>query len=290
MSTEQKSKTVLITGATDGIGQYTAKALLTMGCEVVIAARNADKLEKTLQEFRRQIPDARVEGLLLDLADLEKVRQAASEYRRRFGRLDVLINNAGLIVSSLQKTVQGYEIQFGVNHLGHFLLTLSLMNLLEAATEPSIIHVSSHAHYGGKLDFDNLRGEKSGYNGFAAYAQSKLANVLFSNELARRYPQVASNALHPGPVRTGFGNKPGGFYKLIWTIASPFLWSAEQGAQNSIRLATSPALKGVTGQYFDPRKGACRPSRKAQDVQLAQQLWDWSLKAVEPHLLKDAQW
>lgn len=287
MSPEQQ-KTILITGATDGIGQHTAKVLTSMGYEVVIAARNADKLEKTLQELRRQIPDARVEGLLLDLASLEKVRQAAGEYRRRFGRLDVLINNAGLIVSSLQKTAQGYELQFGVNHLGHFLLTLSLMDLLEAAAEPRVIHVSSHAHYGGKLDFDNLRGEKPGYSGFAAYAQSKLANVLFSNELARRYPQVSSNALHPGPVRTGFGSKPGGFYKLVWALASPFLWSAEQGAQNSIRLATDPALKGVTGQYFDPRKGARYPSRKAQDAQLAQKLWDWSLEAAGPYLRKDA--
>ncbi len=287
MPSDQR-KTILITGATDGIGQYTAEVLVSMGHEVVIAARNADKLEKTVEAFRRQIPDANVEGILLDLADLEKVRQAAEAYRSRFGRLDVLINNAGLITSTLQKTAQGYEMQFGVNHLGHFLLTLSLMDLLEAAAEPRVVHVSSHAHYGGKLDFDNLRGEKPGYNGFAAYAQSKLANVLFSNELARRHPRVSSNALHPGPIRTRFGNKPGGLFNLVWAMLSPFLWSVEQGAQTSIRLATDPALKGVTGQYFDPRKGPRYPSRTAQDAQLAQNLWAWSLEAVAPYLHKDA--
>ena len=168
--------------------------------------------------------------------------------------------------------------------MGHFLLTLHLIDLLEAAPAPRILHLSSHAHYAGKLDFDNLRGEKPGYKAFAAYAQSKLANVLFSNELARRYPHVPSNALHPGAIRTQFGFGPGGLIKIVWALVSPFFWSVEKGARTSVRVASDPSLEGVTGQYFDPRIGPRYPSRLAQDPELAQRLWDWSLAAVEPYM------
>lgn len=149
--------------------------------------------------------------------------------------------------------------------------------MLEKAPAPRVVNVSSHLHYGGQIDFDNLRGEKAGYNGMKAYAQSKLANVLFAREFARRYPHIACNALHPGVVRTRFANKSGGLlYSLGWTLVKPFLISVEQGAQNSIRAASDPALSGVTGQYFDPRKGPRYPSRTAQDPNLALRLWEWS--------------
>ncbi len=277
---ENANKRVLITGGNDGIGKCTALGLARRGYSVIIAGRNAEKVRTAVEEVKSATGNAAIDMLWIDLADLETVRAAAAEYRERFGGLDVLINNAGIVTASQEKTAQGFEKQFGVNHLGHFLLTMLLLDMLEAAPEPRVVNVSSHAHYAGVLDFDSLRGESPRYQGFKAYAQSKLANVLFTREFARRYPHISCNALHPGAIRTRFGNKTGWFFSLAWTLAKPFLLTVEQGAQTSIRVAADPELAGVTGQYFDPRIGPRYPSRKAQDPQLAQMLWDWSVHAA----------
>lgn len=277
MMDNKDAKRVLITGGSDGIGQYTALGLARKGYAITLACRNENKGSKVAEEIVAITGNPDIDLLIMDLADLNSVRRAAAEYQNQFERLDVLINNAGIFMADLEKTAQGYEKQFGVNHLGHFLLTKLLLGMLEKAPAPRVVNVSSHLHYGGQIDFDNLRGEKAGYNGMKAYAQSKLANVLFAREFARRYPHIACNALHPGVVRTRFANKSGGLlYSLGWTLVKPFLISVEQGAQNSIRAASDPALSGVTGQYFDPRKGPRYPSRTAQDPNLALRLWEWS--------------
>lgn len=277
---ENDLKRALITGGNDGIGKYTAIGLAQKGFAVTISARNTDKGKRAVEEIKKASANTHIDMLPLDLADLQSVRRAVAEYRARFDRLDVLINNAGIVTSALEKTAQGFEMQFGVNHLGHFLLTQLLLDMLEAAPEPRVINVSSHAHYRGQLDFDNLRGEKPGYDGLKAYMQSKLANVLFTREFARRYPRIACNALHPGAVRTRFANKTGLLFSLGWTLVKPFLISVERGAETSIRLASDPAIAGVTGQYFDPRRGARYPSRTAQDPGLALRLWEWSEEAA----------
>ncbi len=273
-------KRVLITGGNDGIGFHTALELARKDFAVVIAGRNAEKTQAAVAQIKAATGNGNTDHLMLDLADINSVCRAAEEFRSRFGRLDVLINNAGLVTSALEKTAQGYELQFGVNHLGHFLLTMRLLDLLEASPEPRVVNVSSHAHYGGRIDFDNLRGEKPGYKGFEAYMQSKLANVLFTREMARRYPHIACNALHPGAIRTRFGNKTGLLFNIGWSLVKPFLWSVERGAQTTIRVASDPSLATVSGQYFDPRIGPRYPSRKAQDPELAQKLWDWSMQAI----------
>ena len=170
-------------------------------------------------------------------------------------------------------------MQFGVNHLGHFLLTKLLLPQLLAAPAPRVLHVSSRGHFGGSIDWGNLRGERGqeAYQGLAAYAQSKLANVLFARELARRYPQISSNALHPGVVRTSIANKGGNFWiSLGWTIGKLFMISEEKGAQTSIYLASSPEVADVSGQYFDENQAQRFPSRKAQDDSLAARLWELS--------------
>lgn len=274
-------KHVLITGANEGIGKATAHALAQKGFAVIMACRNMEKAESALAEIKQRTGNRNVELLPLDLSDLNSVQQAAKLYRERYPRLDVLLNNAGIITSVLEKTAQGFERQFGVNHLGHYLLTRLLLDLVEAAPEPRIVNVSSHLHYRGELDFGTLRGENADhYDGLKAYGQSKLANILFTRELARRYPNIACNALHPGVVRTRFGNKPGSYYSPFWTLFKPLLVTPEKGARTSVLLASDPSLAGTTGQYFWPRRGARYPSRIAQNPELALQLWNWSEEAV----------
>lgn len=277
---DYNDKQVLITGGNDGIGKQTTLGLARMGYSITIACRNQEKGKAALAEIIAASGNERIDLLPLDLADLQDVRRAASTFTERGKPLDVLINNAGIVVTELQKTVQGYELQFGVNHLGHFLLTSLLLDALQAAPAPRVVNVSSHVHYSGSMDFDNLRGEKAGYNGLKAYAQSKLANVLFTREFARRYPEIACNAIHPGAVRTRFANKSGGWYSLGWTILSPLLISQEKGARTSIYVASDPAVSGVSGQYFYARNKTRYPSRTAQDPELAKQLWVWSEAAV----------
>lgn len=283
---DHQLKHVLITGANEGIGKATAHALAQKGFAVIMACRNMEKAETALAEIKNSSGNPNVELLPLDLSDLNSVQRCAQLYRERYSRLDVLLNNAGIITSALEKTAQGFERQFGVNHLGHFLLTKLLLDMVKAAPEPRIVNVSSHLHYRRQLDFGTLRGENADtYDGLKAYGQSKLANVLFTLELARRYPDIACNALHPGVVRTRFGNKPGSYYSPFWTLFKPFLVTPEKGARTSILLASDPSVSGVTGKYFWPRMGARYPSRTAQNPELALQLWNWSEETVREWLV-----
>lgn len=275
-------KIILITGGNDGIGKWTAIGLAKMGATVLIACRNPEKAEKALLEIRAQSGNPNVQALPLDLASFDSIRQCAAHFQAQYAKLDVLINNAGLYTSTLQRTREGYELQFGVNHLGHFLLTQLLLSQLQASDNPRVVNVSSVGHYQGKIDFDNLRGELPRYSGWAAYTRSKLANVLFTRELARRYPNMISNCLHPGGVRTNIATKDANLLvKTVWNLFKPRMVSQEEGAKTSIYLATSPEVANVTGKYFDEKQNIRNPSKLAQDDALAKKLWEYSAAAIE---------
>lgn len=274
-----RNQTILITGGNDGIGRATAQVLLERGHRVVIAGRSPVKLEAAVATLRHRTGSDNVEWLECDLASLDSVRTATDTFLERHGQLDVLINNAGIFTNDLQLSSDGYELQFAVNHLGHFLLTNKLMPLLSDAPEGRIVNLASVAHFHGKLDFSSLRGEGGAeeYNGLHAYAQSKLANVLFTRELARRYPEVESNCLHPGVVRTRIANKRARWYfSLLWTFYKPFMRPTRCGARTPLYLALSPEIRGVSGRYFDERQCCRKPSDAARDPELADRLWSIS--------------
>jgi NAD(P)-dependent dehydrogenase (short-subunit alcohol dehydrogenase family) len=293
-----QDKIVLITGGNAGIGRATARRLSEMGAEVVLACRSRARGEAAAQDIMRKTGNNKVSVIHCDLASFDSIRRAAGVFAAKYDRLDVLINNAGVFTTDLKRTREGFELQFGVNHLGHFLLTKLLLDHLKFSLQPRIVNVSSADHYRGDIDFNNLRGQKgaASYSGFKAYCQSKLANVLFTRELARRHPQIDCNCLHPGMVRTRFINKDSKWYiSLGWTLLKPFMASKENGAETSVYLATSPAIEGVSGEYFDQKQRRRNPSEKARDDKLARKLWtvseqfagefgmkkDWRIEGLE---------
>lgn len=277
-----QGKTILITGGNDGIGKATAIGLAKMGAKVVIACRNLEKAEQALLEIQKESRNPNIHALPLDLASFDSIRQCAQQFQEKHANLDVLINNAGLYTSTLQLSKQGYELQFAVNHLGHFLLTHLLLPQLQIADHPRVVNVSSVGHYQGKLDFDNLRGENPKYFGWTAYTRSKLANVLFTREFAQRYPHIICNALHPGGVRTSIANKDANWLaSTVWNLFKFRMVSTEQGAQTSLYLASSPETKDLTGKYFDEQQRLQTPSKLALDDALAKQLWAYSETAIQ---------
>lgn len=274
--------TILITGANDGIGRATAQVMLEQGHRVIITGRSAIKLQSAAATLLHRTGHV-CETLAFDLADLDAVRTAAADFLSRHSRLDILINNAGIFTNHLQWSAQGIELQFAVNYVGHFLWTQLLLPALHAAPAPRIVNLASVAHYHGLMDFTSLRADAppAVYDGLEAYARSKLANVLFTRELARRYPRIASNCLHPGVIRTRLANKSTDwYYDLLWTLYKPFMRSTRCGAKTVIYLALNPEIEGVSGRYFDERQCCRKPLEAARDPLLAQQLWDWTAQAT----------
>lgn len=284
------NKTVLITGANDGIGRATAERLARKGAHLVLACRNETSAQHTADWLVEQTGNSKIDTLPLDLASLESVRAASELFLADYPRLDVLINNAGVYCESLEHTRDGYELQFGVNHLGHFLLTLNLLPAMQCAKICSrVINVSSALHAKGGIDFGNLRGERGpeGYDGTAAYAQSKLANILFTKELNRRHgSELTTNCLHPGVVGTSLASKKGKFFtRAVWSLYKPFARTPERGADTSVYLASSPEVREVSGRYFNPTQCLVKPSPTACNEQLARRLWEYSEQAVREFLL-----
>ncbi|WP_322793714.1 SDR family oxidoreductase [Bellilinea sp.] len=272
-------KKVLITGGTDGIGKVTALELANRGAHVIIIGRNPQKTEQTVREIREQSDNPRVDFLIADLSEQEQVRRVAAEYRHRYDQLHVLINNAGAFFAKRELTADGLEKTFALNHLAYFLLTHLLLDLLTKSAPARIINVSSAAHFGGKINFDDLNAEKS-YSGWGAYSNSKLMNVLFTYELARRLQGsgVTVNCLHPGFVATQFGKNNGGLIGLGLSLVQRVgAISPEQGAETTLYLATSPEVEGITGRYFDQKK-AVESSKISQDEETARRLWEVSLE------------
>ena len=284
------NKTVLITGANDGIGRATAQRLAEKGAHLVLACRNEIEAQRTAAALVEKTGNENIDTLPLDLADLSSVRAASELFLADYPRLDVLINNAGVYSDSLSRTRDGYELQFGVNHLGHFLLTLNLLPAMQCANLCSrVINVASAMHAKGGIDFGNLRGERGskGYDGGAAYSQSKLANILFTKELDRRHgSELTTNCLHPGVVGTSLALKKGKLLtKTVWSLYRPFARSPRRGADTSVYLASSPEVQEVSGRYFNPSQCLIKPSPTACNAQLARRLWEYSEEAVGSFLI-----
>jgi len=277
-------KVCLVTGATSGIGRETARGLAAQGATVIVAGRDRRRCEQTAAALQHGYPAARVSYLVADLSSQAEVRRLADAITRQYDRLDVLVNNAGAQFRARLESADGIELTFALNHLAYFLLTLLLLDVLRASAPARIVNVASHAHHGAALDFDDLE-LRRGYDGSRAYRQSKLANIMFTYELARRLEGtgVTANALHPGVVATDFGAKDEGLRSLLRRLARPAVRlalgrrtiSPWEGAQTSLYLATSPDVEGVTGQYFD-KKAAVRSSDKSYDQAAQQRLWEIS--------------
>ena len=272
-------RTVLITGGNSGIGKATATALATAGATVVITARNAERGREAVDEIKRASANAAVEVRDLDLARLSTVRSFAEGFLADYPKLDVLILNAGLTAAKRQVTDDGFELLFQVNHLGHFLLTRLLQDRLIESAPSRVVVVASVAHKQARgIDFDDLQSERS-YSHMRVYARSKLANILFAGELARRLEgaNVTVNALHPGTVRTGWGGDGEGglILGMGLKLASWAFLSPEQGAQTSVYLAASPDVAGKTGGYYVKRR-LQQPSAAARDDEAARRLWEVS--------------
>jgi len=276
MGTEQtnlSSKVCLVTGANSGIGKSTAHALATMNATVVMVCRDRRRAEPVRDEIKSATGNQDLELMICDLSSQTDIRRFAAEFINSHNRLDVLVNNAGVVVRQRSLTEDGIETTFAVNHLGYFLLTHLLLDLLKQSAPSLIVNVSSAAHAYGKIDFDDLQGEKK-YGGFSAYANSKLANILFTYELARRLEGtgVTVNCLHPGTIATGlFRNLP----KPIEAMIKLVTFSPDKGAETSVYLASSPAVEGVTGKYF-AKKRERRTTSASHNEQAARRLWEVS--------------
>jgi len=264
-----RGKTCLVTGANSGIGRETVAGLAALGARVLMVCRHRGRAEAAIEDVRRNVPGADLDLVLADLSRPRSVHALVDEVERRTDRLDVLVSNAGLFSMRRRETEDALELTFAVNHLAPFALVNGLLELLRASSPSRVVVVASAAHRRGTIDFADLQGERR-YGGWKAYAQSKLANVLFAAELARRVPaaEVTANSLHPGVVATKLllrGIVPG------W-LARPWTITPEEGARTPLYVATAPGLERVTGMYFDD----CRPtepSPEARDEKVAARLW-----------------
>ena len=280
MSDPMKDKVVLVTGATAGIGRQTALELAKLGAHVIVVARSPDKTKRVIEELKQQSGNVHIDSFLADLSSMHSIRELANAVLVKYPRIDVLVNNAGALNVKRETTVDGYERTFATNHLAYFLLAQLLLPALEAAPSGRIVNVSSDAHRTGRLDFSDLQASRS-YSTFKAYGRSKLANLYFTRELARRLSgtRVTVNALHPGFVASDFLTKEG-LFGWLKPVLNLFAISVEKGARTSIWLASSPAVEGVTGKYFYECKEKA-PRSYALDDAAAAQLWAESERLVD---------
>ncbi len=270
-------KTCLVTGGTAGIGYVAACELARLGARVTIVGRDARRGEAAASAIQAEAEDRLVDFIAVDLSDQQALRAFAVDYLQRTPRLDVLVNNAGGLFGHRQMSVDGIEMTFALNHLNYFLLTALLLPALRAAPAGRIVSVASEAHRGVHIDFDDLQGELQ-YRRWTAYRRSKLANLMFTYELARRLngERVTANALHPGFVATDIGVRNGFVSPLLWRIGKLAAISPERGASGIIRLASDHALAGVTGTYFVEGQPA-RSSSASFDASAGGRLWDISV-------------
>ena len=275
---DMTGKVCVVTGANSGIGKAICHGLARMGATTVMACRHKERGENALLDIRGETGGATLELMDLDLARFASVRGFAEAFHEKYDRLDVLINNAAIVPTRRIVTEDGNELQFQVNHLAPFLLTHLLLDRLKASAPARIVNVSSTVHHNARINFDDIQGEQR-YSGLRAYGQSKLANVLFTKELARRLDGtgVTANALHPGGVRTRIFRHAPLFVKPIFILGGIVMVSPQKGADTALYLAASPEVQNITGKYFVKQKEK-RVSKEADDPEIARRLWDLSAK------------
>jgi retinol dehydrogenase-14 len=281
MAWDVRGKTILVTGATSGIGYEASLELARRGARVAMVGRDAERTRKARSEVASRSGSADVSHLLCDFSSQQSIRALADAFRARYDRLHVLVNNAGGVNKTRQLTEDGIEATFAVNHLGYYLLTRLLEDLLVKSAPARVVSVASVGHRRGTLDLDDV-GFERGYSIMKAYSRSKLANVLFATELARRLAGtlVTSNSVHPGSVATKiWKGAPWWAQPMIQLVFRPFFVTPEQGGAAIVDLAASPALDGVTGQYFEKGRNVA-PAPAAQDAAVARRLWDVSARLV----------
>ena len=270
-----KDKTILITGGSSGIGLATAEALAAKGAEIIIAARSEEKLKEAVAYIKSTTGNTNVKYYVTDFSSQRSIRSLAEQVKRDYQKLDVLINNAGGVFPAFKLNEDGLEMTIGTNHFAYFLLTNLLLDLIKKSDYARIVNVASGSHYSGKIDFESFTKDK-GYFILKAYAQSKLANVLFTAHLAEKLKdtQVTVNCLHPGFVKTEIGTKGTQWYsKFFWSLSSKIGGiSVADGAKTSVYLASSDEVKGVSGKYFDKSKEK-DPAPLSKDKKLQKELW-----------------
>lgn len=274
-----KGKICLITGGTSGIGKATAFGLAKKGASVVIVGRDKDKAKQTASYIQNKSNNP-IDYLIADFSSQNSIFKLAENFKNKYGRLDVLINNAGILRYKRSVSIDGIEMTFAVNHIAYFLLTHLLLDIIERSAPSRIINVSSGAHYNTKLNFDDLMAKKK-YRGRTAYNQSKLANILFTYELARRLKgsKVTANCLHPGIIRTNIGNEDDSFERMSLNFLKLFAKTPAQGAATSIYLASSPNVQNVSGKYFvDNKIKSSSPESYRIDIQ--EKLWRVSKRLI----------
>lgn len=273
-----EGKIAVVTGANSGMGMATVKALADMGAKVLMLCRSEKRGNEALGKLL-EVAERKLELILCDLGDYESIRKCADFIKEKYNKVDILINNAGFIALDHQFTKEGIESQFGINHVGHFLLTMKLLPFMPEGGR--IVNVASGAHKTGKIHFTDINLTK-GFNVVKAYSQSKLANVLFTRELARRLEpeKITVNCCHPGAVATNMGvNRETGFGKTITGMLKPFFQTPEQGASTAIFLATDEAVANISGEYFYKCKIA-KSSKASKDMKLAEKLFAFTENLV----------
>ncbi len=274
-------KVCVITGATSGIGEATAFALAGKGAATVIISRDEEKCRNTTARIKEETGNQDVAYLAADLSSQTQIRQVAEDYQKKYQRLDVLVNNAGGFFWNRKESVDGIEMSFALNHLNYFLLTTALLDTIKDSAPSRIINVSSGAHRGQKMDFEDIN-LTNGYQAMKAYGRSKLANVLFTYELSRRLEVtgVTANAVHPGFVDTNFAREGRSLFRYLIPLIQLFARSPEEGAETVVYLASSPEVEGVTGKYFKDKEPV-KSSPESYDPQSANRLWEISATMTE---------
>ncbi len=262
---------VLLTGGTRGIGRAAAIEFARQGAELAIVGRERARVQAVAQEARAAGTSATIHEHVADLMLMADVRRLAQEVRDRYEHIDVLANNAGALFASRQETPEGLERTFALNHLAPFLLTNLLRDRLEGAR---VVTTASDAHKSGRLNLEDLQSEQS-YSAMRVYGTSKLCNILFTRELAKRAPELHANCFHPGVVRTGFGKNENGIWKILTTVGAPFFRSPQRGARSLLWLSLSEQSAALTGEYIEDEK-VVAPSAQAQDETFAEGLWERS--------------
>lgn len=284
-----QDKIILVTGATSGIGEVTARELAQRGAHVIMLARNRQKAERTQQELKASTGNQQVDVVIADLSVMQQVRDVAAQLHDKYPRLDVLVNNAGLMFGAERElSADGYEMTLATNHLGPFLLTSLLLDLLQKSPAARIVNVASMAYRFSKPTLDDLQSERD-YSPVWEYGNTKLWNIMFTQELAQRLrahgiTNVTTNCLHPGAVATGYGQQTGGFVGAVLSLARPFMISPEKGAQTSLFLATDPSVATTSGGFFSKKKP--EPVKSSFNTPANnKRLWEMSEQLTETNFL-----